>query len=1277
MKDITKVASFMIIAVMVMTCAVTSTADGNDATTSNWSEDADTDWYNDTESTFTLTTPQELAGLAELVNNNNNFENKTINLVAGNSYDISNYEWTPIGTGTRDGSGITENSNTFNGIFNGNSAIIDGLTITSPSNNADDAIGFFGIVSEGTVAGLKFTDVNINVINSEMAGVVIGMMINNAIVQDCTVGSDSSEDTSSITASRGNGGIVGRMTISGTIEKCTNYADINATGTGGNTGGIVGAAYYTGTGQAMTISDCHNYGTIESAGMGVGGIVGLSAANISGCSNNASVSGTGTSIGGIVGEQKNYGTLTNCINSGDVTNGSSTPGVSDDKPGGMGTGGIVGWIRYSGNNSQYPLSSTVVIKNCDNSGDIKTESTHSGGIVGAVYHSIEMTLCDNTGSVTGQNFTGGLIGGMQTVDEFHPDDGCRLLMVENTTSGAVSGGSQSGGALGHFPSVIDSNNETCKIKNGSNWTVYNNTVRGESNTGNISLDSVESVTVVEIDGIIFGYNTIQNAVDNSPSGSTITIIYDCTGCIEIPSGKSITLDLNGHKIVNSDNDHTIYNKGTLVIIDSVGTGVVDNITHLRASVYNEVGGTVTLDGGKYTRSLENGSSSVNDGDNSFYNILNHGTMTINDGVVIEQNGQFSSLVENGWQDGNDNTKQQTSVMIINGGEFTGGLNTIKNDDYGQLTINGGIFKNVAQSAVLNWNIAVINGGEFTGESDTIGVILNGFLNNSTDKGELTINGGTYNGNITLQKMGGSTNMGSIDINGGTFNAKSEIIDTVTDSNAKITVSGGEFSSEVPSQYLAEDFDEMAQNDDGMYIPSVSGDDAVASIGSAKYPSLDLAFRLAYSLDSDEPVIIKLLKNFESTGVSVEEGSNIILDFNGFTLTSTGGAGSAGTETQAFQLLKNSTIVFKNGTLNGKGPNCHMLIQNYSNLTLDNMILNANENIKYAISNNNGSLTIDGGTIINASEGNKAFDIYYWPDGGYPDGVDVLIIDGTINGDIEYATDGTEESSDYKDKISLSIENVMMNGSILVGNNIDDPNITISGGIFTEDVTDYLSDGFVLKDNGDGTYGAIPGSDANIKSPGDNGSISTTGSSIVITSNGQDDATITVIFTDYDATLVLSGSFAIGSHTVTFNPMTGTDVLYDYAYGIETPSITVSSITVTVPIDVPEGFLYSSSQVWHYDGDDVSLLPDPTFDATTSELTFVTPYNSTYQIDVVFDTIETGPDIPPISDDDYVPPIYIPSQTTDNDDTVKIVACAAAAVVAAIMAAFLILGHRKD
>lgn len=48
------------------------------------------------------------------------------------------------------------------------------------------------------------------------------------------------------------------------------------------------------------------------------------------------------------------------------------------------------------------------------------------------------------------------------------------------------------------------------------------------------------------------------------------------------------------------------------------------------------------------------------------------------------------------------------------------------------------------------------------------------------------------------------------------------------------------------------------------------------------------------------------------------------------------------------------------------------------------------------------------------------------------------------------------------------------------------------------------------------------------------------------------------------------------------------------------------------------------------------------------------------------------------DDDYVPPIYVPSDTSSSDDeTVKIVACAAAAVVAAIMAAFLILGNKRE
>ena len=87
----------------------------------------------------------------------------------------------------------------------------------------------------------------------------------------------------------------------------------------------------------------------------------------------------------------------------------------------------------------------------------------------------------------------------------------------------------------------------------------------------------------------------------------------------------------------------------------------------------------------------------------------------------------------------------------------------------------------------------------------------------------------------------------------------------------------------------------------------------------------------------------------------------------------------------------------------------------------------------------------------------------------------------------------------------------------------------------------------------------------------------------------------------------------------------------------------------------------SSDVSDYvaEGSEIQQNPDGSFVVTSEEDT-QSPY-------------------PPIwdDDDDYVPPIYVPSQTNDDDDTVKIVACAAAAVVAAIMAAFLVLGNKKD
>ena len=196
-------------------------------------------------------------------------------------------------------------------------------------------------------------------------------------------------------------------------------------------------------------------------------------------------------------------------------------------------------------------------------------------------------------------------------------------------------------------------------------------------------------------------------------------------------------------------------------------GTVDNVTHAKAALDND--GVAILNSGNFIRSKENGINSTTSGGNSFYTIRNHGDMTINSSVSVSQNGRYSSMIENGWQNGKENKTGTASLMEINGGTFSGGLNTIKNDDYGELTINGGSFSNTVQAALLNWNIATINGGEFTSDGNAI---LNGKLDDVMDKGQLVIHDGTFKSeNSSIAPMNGSfEKFGSVSITGGLFSS---------------------------------------------------------------------------------------------------------------------------------------------------------------------------------------------------------------------------------------------------------------------------------------------------------------------------------------------------------------------------------------------------------------------------------------------------------------------------------------------------------------------------
>ena len=244
------------------------------------------------------------------------------------------------------------------------------------------------------------------------------------------------------------------------------------------------------------------------------------------------------------------------------------------------------------------------------------------------------------------------------------------------------------------------------------------------------------------------------------------------GALTVKSGATVTLDLGTFTLTNKAGEHTIVNNGTLTI---TGTGTVDNISHARAALVNKEGATAELNGGSFTRSKENGQNKEDSGGNSYYNIQNFGKMTINDGVLVKQDGGFSSMVANGYYDGTNKTN--TPTLIINGGKFIGGLNTIKNDDCGKLTINNGVFENVEQHAVFNVNEAEIKGGTYAMDGND-SVLYNRKYNDTNDKGLLTVEGGTFTAKDGVPTI------------------------KVYDENSKPTVTGGAFSSDV-SAYATE------------------------------------------------------------------------------------------------------------------------------------------------------------------------------------------------------------------------------------------------------------------------------------------------------------------------------------------------------------------------------------------------------------------------------------------------------------------------------------------
>lgn len=403
--------------------------------------------------------------------------------------------------------------------------------------------------------------------------------------------------------------------------------------------------------------------------------------------------------------------------------------------------------------------------------------------------------------------------------------------------------------------------------------------------------------------------------------------------LTIPTGANVTIKLNGKKLTNKDGKHTIINNGTLTI---TGSGTVDNTSNGTAALYNNAGATATLNGGTYTRSKEAGKSADNSGGNSYYTLKNFGTMTINSGVTVNQgadgDGKYSSLVANGWQNGSTagNPGKEPAVtssgaqMTINGGTFSGGLNTIKNDDYGTIIINGGTFQNYAQACFLNWNKATVNGGNFNGAESANAAILNGYGDDTMDTGTLSVTGGIFSGAVGVKAM---TNNTTADLK-------------------NVAVSGGVFSS-LESSLVATGY--TSANIDGKTIVVTNGATAVAKIGDNGFASAQNAFD---AVQDDET--ITLLADCSAGTYNeayIPADKSVTLDLNGKTLTI---GADCGIELQGkLTVTGNGKITCANTPICVDGSSAELTVN-------DGTIESTNGYGIYA--ENGGSVVVNGGTI---------------------------------------------------------------------------------------------------------------------------------------------------------------------------------------------------------------------------------------------------------------------------------------------------------------------------
>ena len=607
-----------------------------------------------------------------------------------------------------------------------------------------------------------------------------------------------------------------------------------------------------------------------------------------------------------------------------------------------------------------------------------------------------------------------------------------------------------------------------------------------------------------------GYDTLQEAVDAAENGDIIKLNKDATGAgIFLASGrKNVIIDFDKHtytvdSAVGSTGTETqavhLEQGNTVKLMNGTITSTSSEESNVKMLVQNYSDLTLedmTLDG---TKISEEGQTRYVLSNNSGTVAINGATsITANPGDVAVDSCKYGSY-------------EAPTVNINTTGTITGELEVTG----GNLTIEKGAFTDLSNAVKYAAEKASIKLAEDTtgkgiflaaGEKDitidfdkhtytvdsavgstgtetqavhlekgnTVKLMNGTITSTSSEESDVKMLVQNYS-NLTLEDMTldgtkiseeGQTryvlsnNSGIVAINGatsitanpgdvavdsykyGSYEAPTVNINTTGTITGKIEVTGGNVN-------IA----------DGTFIGELSRESGSLVITGGAFT--DLSNAVTYTA---EKASIKLAEDTTGKGIFLAAGKkDITVDFDKHTYTVNDAVGSTGTETQAVHLEKGNTVKLMNGTItstSSEESNVKMLVQNYSNLTLEDMTLDGTKiseegQTRYVLSNNAGIVAINGVTSITANPGDVAVDSYKY--GSYEAPTVNINTTGTITGKIE-VTGGNVN---------------IVNGTFIGELSCESGSLVITGGAFTQDPNQYTTSGYtVIQSHGEQTIWVV-------------------------------------------------------------------------------------------------------------------------------------------------------------------------------------------------------------